>query len=193
MNYQAIYDKLIERARHRAQIDGQYYEVHHVLPRALGGNNNMDNLVALTGREHCVAHKVLARAFERYFDDFKVKSFVEKSMLIFKKPSRRYLKQKLVTVAMQSSDVRKFLSAVTPLFDKILEIDHVELKYINWEELQGIVAAIKTTKVPDADTSKAMEAMTRLFSMEFFCGRKGFLERNGGNYGEIYDMFGLFA
>lgn len=40
--------------------DGQYYEVHHIKPRAWGGNDDECNLVCLLAREHYAAHRLLA-------------------------------------------------------------------------------------------------------------------------------------
>jgi hypothetical protein len=60
MNYQKIYNSLIDRARTRV-LENQYYEQHHVLPRCLGGDDNPDNLVNLTPEEHYVAHQLLAK------------------------------------------------------------------------------------------------------------------------------------
>lgn len=42
-------------------IDG-YCEVHHIVPRSLGGSNEKDNLINLTARQHYIAHWILARA-----------------------------------------------------------------------------------------------------------------------------------
>jgi hypothetical protein len=36
-----------------------YIEHHHIVMKSLGGNNDSDNIVALTGREHYVAHLLL--------------------------------------------------------------------------------------------------------------------------------------
>lgn len=57
MNYQRHYEKLIERARNRS-LEG-YVEVHHVIPRCMGGSNEAENLVELTAEEHFVAHQLL--------------------------------------------------------------------------------------------------------------------------------------
>jgi hypothetical protein len=57
--YKRWYDQLIERARDR-QLD-EYYERHHVLPRAMGGGNERTNLVRLTYREHFLAHWLLVK------------------------------------------------------------------------------------------------------------------------------------
>lgn len=66
MNYQKIYDDLILKAKqeNRKKVKGDtYYENHHIIPICLGGLNDKDNLVLLTGREHFVAHKLLAEIY----------------------------------------------------------------------------------------------------------------------------------
>ena len=60
--YQKWYDQLIDRARNRT-IEG-YVERHHIVPRSLGGTNEKSNLVALTAREHLIAHMLLPRFVE---------------------------------------------------------------------------------------------------------------------------------
>lgn len=63
MNYKKIYDQLINRAKTRVLPEGTYSEKHHIKPRCLGGNNSNFNLVALTAREHYVAHKLLVEIY----------------------------------------------------------------------------------------------------------------------------------
>jgi hypothetical protein len=41
-----------------------YAERHHIIPRSLGGGNDSDNLVYVTGREHFVLHRILTRCYE---------------------------------------------------------------------------------------------------------------------------------
>jgi len=60
--YQKWYNQLIDRARDRV-ING-YFEVHHIVPKSLGGANDESNLVKLTAREHVVAHMLLPRFVE---------------------------------------------------------------------------------------------------------------------------------
>lgn len=62
MNYKKHYDLLIEKALNRADLKG-YYEVHHIIPKCMGGSNDCSNLVRLTAREHYLAHWLL---FEEY-------------------------------------------------------------------------------------------------------------------------------
>lgn len=61
MNYQRIYNQIIERAKIR-QIEG-YVEKHHIIPKCLGGNNEQDNLVKLTAREHFLCHRLLVEIY----------------------------------------------------------------------------------------------------------------------------------
>jgi hypothetical protein len=61
MDYAAHYDRLISRARTR-QLDG-YFERHHIVPRCMGGGDEIDNLVNLTPEEHYVAHQLLVKIY----------------------------------------------------------------------------------------------------------------------------------
>ncbi len=58
MNYQKVYNQIVERARNRSLVG--YSERHHIIPRCLGGLNNPTNLVRLTAREHFICHRILA-------------------------------------------------------------------------------------------------------------------------------------
>jgi hypothetical protein len=60
MNYFLAYQRLIAKAKARVCPEG-YVERHHILPRALGGTDDSSNLVALTAKEHFVAHVLLAK------------------------------------------------------------------------------------------------------------------------------------
>lgn len=66
MNYSKVYDELIQfRQAHpikKSKI--QYCELHHILPRSLGGNDIQENIVNLTAREHYLAHRLLAKIME---------------------------------------------------------------------------------------------------------------------------------
>jgi hypothetical protein len=59
MDYKRIYERLIDRARSRV-IDG-YVERHHIVPKCMGGGDQISNLVALTPEEHFLAHVLLVK------------------------------------------------------------------------------------------------------------------------------------
>lgn len=60
MNYQRIYDELIA-ARRLAPVPEGYTETHHIIPRALQGSDDADNLIALTPEDHFMCHRLLAK------------------------------------------------------------------------------------------------------------------------------------
>src|SRR6185312_1295898 len=58
--YRLWYDGLIDRAKAR-EIPQCYTEIHHIVPRSLGGTDTSENLVRLTYREHFIAHWLLTK------------------------------------------------------------------------------------------------------------------------------------
>jgi len=65
MNYKAIYNNLIAATSVRILDPLIYYEIHHIIPRCLGGNNDANNLVKLTAREHYIAHLCLIKIYPK--------------------------------------------------------------------------------------------------------------------------------
>lgn len=63
MNYQKIYNDLISRAQARESLT-EYKETHHIIPRCMGGSDDKENLVELTGREHFIAHWLLCKIYD---------------------------------------------------------------------------------------------------------------------------------
>jgi hypothetical protein len=59
--YEKWYAAIIENAKHR--VLDSYKESHHIIPRSLGGNNDITNLVDLTAREHFICHWLLTKIY----------------------------------------------------------------------------------------------------------------------------------
>ena len=57
MNYQKIYNQIIERSKGR--LLNTYTEKHHIIPKCMGGSNHTNNIAVLTIKEHRVAHACL--------------------------------------------------------------------------------------------------------------------------------------
>lgn len=65
MNYQKIYNEIIENAisQNRLKNEFVYYERHHIVPQSLGGSNSKENLVLLTAKEHFICHLLLVKIY----------------------------------------------------------------------------------------------------------------------------------
>jgi hypothetical protein len=67
MNYQKVYNQIIQKSKLEARVKGGdiYYEAHHIIPKCLGGQGKAhqwrthSNLTLLTAKEHRVAHACL--------------------------------------------------------------------------------------------------------------------------------------
>ena len=57
--YRRWYENLMTKAQARIFPQTSYSEVHHIIPRSLGGSNEDENVVRLYAREHYIAHLLL--------------------------------------------------------------------------------------------------------------------------------------
>lgn len=58
MDYRKIYAALVQKCASNLELRG-YFERHHIVPRALGGGDDVSNLVNMSAREHYIAHFLL--------------------------------------------------------------------------------------------------------------------------------------
>lgn len=65
MNYEKIYNSLCSKT-----YNDEYTEIHHIIPRCLGGDDSSSNLVRLSAKAHYLAHLLLCRI---YPDNIKLK------------------------------------------------------------------------------------------------------------------------
>lgn len=65
MDYQRIYNAIISKRKLSPlkKSSSTYTEVHHIIPRCLGGNDAKENLIRLTVREHFIAHMMLTKMY----------------------------------------------------------------------------------------------------------------------------------
>lgn len=57
--YSKWYFNIVNRAKFRNPTG--YIEKHHVIPRSAGGDDNINNIVSLTAKEHFICHLLLAK------------------------------------------------------------------------------------------------------------------------------------
>ena len=84
--YKTWHDNIISKAKNRTLIG--YKEVHHILPKSLGGNNDKSNLVELTAREHFIVHMLLCKFTKGEAKRSMLYAF--KCMSYYKKDGRDY-------------------------------------------------------------------------------------------------------
>lgn len=73
MNYGRVYKEIIESAiirdyrstkyRIGSNTASLYTEVHHIIPKCMGGNDSKSNLAVLTAKEHYIVHHLLCKIF----------------------------------------------------------------------------------------------------------------------------------
>jgi 5-methylcytosine-specific restriction endonuclease McrA len=59
--YTSWYNNIIANAKSRVLPKELYTESHHIIPRSLGGTNDISNLVKLTAKEHRLVHILLPK------------------------------------------------------------------------------------------------------------------------------------
>lgn len=59
--YTKWYESIVTRATQRVNSESDYFENHHIVPKSLGGSNELSNLVRLTPKEHFVCHMLLPK------------------------------------------------------------------------------------------------------------------------------------
>lgn len=62
--YTRWYCTIVQRAQTRVLSKNTYAEKHHIIPRSLGGNDSVENLVRLTAKEHFICHLLLTKMTE---------------------------------------------------------------------------------------------------------------------------------
>lgn len=65
MDNKKIYDKIVEYRILNLIDKDVYSEIHHIIPRSLGGSDDKINLVKLTAKEHFVCHLLLSEIYPK--------------------------------------------------------------------------------------------------------------------------------
>ncbi len=102
--YKHWHDNIINNAKNR--VLEEYKEKHHILPRCLGGKDNKENLVELTGREHFLVHMLLCKFTQGLQKRSMLYAF--KCMSYYKKDGRDYkINSKIAQVLREQLEFSK--------------------------------------------------------------------------------------
>lgn len=115
--YTKVYNAIIERAKNR-ELDS-YFEKHHIVPQSLGGNNDEENIVKLTAREHFICHLLLTKMVEgsnkskMYQAAWMMASCIGKNQKRYKINNRLYEKLK-VEMSLVKKSIVTWNKGITP-------------------------------------------------------------------------------
>lgn len=59
------YNKFIAACK-LAPVHDSYTELHHIIPKSMGGSDDAENLIRLSARQHFIAHWMLWKAYETH-------------------------------------------------------------------------------------------------------------------------------
>lgn len=88
MNYQQIYNDIINRGQ--ARVLTEYKESHHIVPRCMGGTDDLINLVDLTPEEHYVCHLLLVKMNPGHIGLVRAAMFLTSSNTNVKRNNKMY-------------------------------------------------------------------------------------------------------
>jgi hypothetical protein len=103
VNYKKIYDSIIENRR-KITFDG-YGEIHHIVPRSLGGSDDRINLIRLTAREHFLCHLLLTKIYNEGPEHHKmIRAFVMMLVCRSENQSRHISSRKYESLKLKFSE-----------------------------------------------------------------------------------------
>lgn len=94
----------MESRKYRGIKRGRGYELHHIIPKCLGGGDGGSNLVKLTPREHYIAHSLLSKI---YLDNHKIQ-YAFLCMLRDPHGHRSFTSKMYETIKKRFSDFKKW-------------------------------------------------------------------------------------
>lgn len=136
MNYKKIYDALVDKAKPRGLDKSQhegYFEIHHIVPRSMGGTNADENLVMFTAREHFIAHMLLWKAYPNESSLFYAAMMM--SNRFTDRKSRLYESMKQILAAKMSERRKgKYKDLTGQKFGKLRVIELARLQLISEDD-----------------------------------------------------------
>lgn len=154
--YTRWYYQIINRAQARQISSNCYSEIHHITPKSLGGTNDSNNLVTLSGREHFIAHWLLTKMVSG--DDQKKMAYACKRMMHssntrqqrYKITSRKYelLKQSMNVILKDRTFTKEWLQKLKVSAIHRAEIETPEQKDLRRQRMIKVNKSRKGEKRP---------------------------------------------
>jgi hypothetical protein len=183
MEYQKIYNNIIEKARNENRIKLQktninyvYYERHHIFPRCLGGGDEKENLVLLTAKEHFICHKLLIKIYPDNRDLSTAYHFMVYGNNDYKNTSRdyKYARELISGLGLSEETKRKiseFNKGKTHTLESRIKMSEA-LKGKPAPNKGGKMPAFQKKKISDAHKGKKLSDETKKKMSEARRGKK---------------------
>lgn len=125
-------------------IPGKTYEIHHIIPRALGGSNDKWNLISLTYQDHFKAHEFRYVAYHEYVDNLflrlctnqtlnKRKLMIAASHISQKENKSGFYNSRNQSVNGKKGRIKQTQKKIDKYREKFSEpVKHVFSKYMLW-------------------------------------------------------------
>lgn len=110
MNYKKVYYQIVENRIQNPLDEAEYGEMHHIIPKSLGGTDEKENIVKLSAREHFICHALLSEMYEREsFEWYKMNhAFIIMKSSSFVHDNNRYFNSRLYE--LKRKDFSKVMS-----------------------------------------------------------------------------------
>lgn len=129
--YENTYNKLIEKGKKRGLLKKSldyYTEIHHIIPRCMGGKDDSSNLVLLTFKEHVIAHRLLTKIYPNERKLFAAVSFLT-SVDKFSDTKIKISLRELDEIRKKSIDYLREINTGSnnPMFGKKISEEHKKI------------------------------------------------------------------
>jgi len=183
MNYQKIYNDLIESARLRVLVPllNLYVEKHHIVPKSIGGSDDTSNIVLLTAREHFVAHWLLHIIYKHSPQSGKMAAAFH-SMCQLNKWGKRYYHSRGFEIARKAKSESMIGVAKSPEHkEKLAKANKLRSQNLEWRKKisesskgkkHGPMSDQHRKKISEAQKGKKFSEETKLKMSEAKKGRK---------------------
>lgn len=134
-HYLNRYNKLIEHRLKHPLEDDVYGENHHITPKCMGGNNDKDNIVKLSAREHFIAHYLLAKAYPHYpnlWYAFNMMSRICEGKSALYESARKHIRDVISGDVSRSEKISKSLTGRSFSESHKKKLSDMRKSYVGW-------------------------------------------------------------
>jgi hypothetical protein len=145
MNYVNIYNKIINKAKSENRLKSKLFllEKHHILPKSIGGNNNKNNLVLLTPKEHYICHRLLLEIYKKTENESKMR-YAMWCMINGLGQQKRYATSSRIYENLRK-DMREFMKKNGP--DNRKKVEQYSIDGVFIKDFESVRVASKETGI----------------------------------------------